>query len=123
MSNLAYTYQSLEKYGDAEKLKIKVLDLKNRLLGEEHPTINEMENLAIAFHYLQKYQDAAKLEVQVVNILKKIFGEEHPKTAKAVAILAEIKSQANRNTSGIELKKNSNFYLLWSLVSSSIFLF
>ena len=124
MSNLAYTYQSLEKYAYAEKLKIKVLDLKNRLLGEEHPdTIDEMENLAIAFYYLQKYQDAAKLGVQVVNILKRIFGEEHPKTVKAVAILAEIKSQANRNTSGIELKKNSNLYLLWSLVSLSIFLF
>jgi len=124
MSSLAYTYQGLGKYADAEKLKIQVLDLKNRLLGEEHPdTINAMENLAITFYYLQKYTDAARLEVQVVDVRKKIFGKEHPKTVKAVAILAEIRSQANRNTSGIESSKKSDFYLLWSLVTSLIFNF
>ena len=71
-----------------------------------------MENLAITFYYLQKYTDAARLEVQVVDVRKKIFGEEHPKTVKAVALLAEIQSQANTNTSGIESKKKGGSYLL-----------
>ena len=79
---------------------------RSRVLGEEHPdTITVMENLAITFYYLHKYTDAARLEVQVVDVRKKILGEEHPQTVKAVAILSEIRSQANTSTSGTESKK------------------
>jgi hypothetical protein len=39
-----------KKYADAEKLEIKVLDMRNRLLGEDHPdTITAMDNLARAY--------------------------------------------------------------------------
>ena len=121
MGNLAITYQSLGKYADAEKLQIKVLDLRNRLLGEEHPdTILAMGGLAITYHRLGKYADAARLEVQVVDVRKKIFGEEHPKTVTAMALLAEMRFQANRNTTDIESKKKSELHFLWSLVRSLI---
>ena len=79
-----------------------------------------MENLAISLYYLQKYTDAARLEVQVVDVRKKILGEEHPKTVKAVALLAEIRFQANTNTSGTESKKKGESYLVYSLVNSHI---
>jgi hypothetical protein len=67
-----------------------------------------MEYLAIVFCNLQKYTDAQRLQVQVVDVRKKIFGEKHPKTVKAVALLAELRSQANQNTPGTEdIKKVS----------------
>ena len=103
---------SLGKYADAEQLEIKVLDMRNKLLGEEHPnTILAMENLAITLYYLQKYTVAARLEVQVVDVRQKIFGDEHPKTIKAVALLAEIRSQANTDTSGTKSKKKCESHL------------
>ena len=99
MNDLALTYTRLEKHADAEKLQIKALGLRNKLLGDEHPdTIDTMKNLAITFYYLQKYTDAAMLAVKVVDVRKKIFGEEHSKTVEAVALLADITFQANSNT-------------------------
>ena len=113
MGNLAATYKSLGNYADAQKLQIKVLDLKARVLGAEHPyTVSAMENLAIIFFYLERYTDAARLEVQVVGVRKKILGEEHPKTVKAIALLAALRSQANTNPSGTESNKKSEPYLL-----------
>jgi hypothetical protein len=47
MANLAATYQNLGKYTEAEKLKIHVLDTRNRILGVEHPdTITAMADQA-----------------------------------------------------------------------------
>ena len=121
MGNLANTYGSLGKYADAEKLEIEILAMRNRLLGEEHPaTIDAMENLAISFYYLQKYTDAARLQVQVVDARKRSFGEEHPRTVKAMALLADIRSKPNINTSGNESKKNGESYLCQYLVNSHI---
>ena len=45
------------------------------------------------------------LAVQVVDARKKIFGDEHPQTVKAVAFLAEVRSQAKTNISGTKPKK------------------
>ena len=71
-----------------------------------------MENFALTLYYLQKYTDAARLEVQVVDVWKKIYGEEHPQTVKAVAMLAEIRSQAKTNSSSTESKKKCESHLL-----------
>jgi tetratricopeptide (TPR) repeat protein len=69
MGNLAITYESLGKYADAEKLQIQVLDMRSRLLGEEHPdTISAMNNLANTYESLEKYEDAEKLKIQVLDI-------------------------------------------------------
>ena len=71
-----------------------------------------MSHLAIIYMNLGKYADAATQEVQVVDAWKKIFGEEHSKTVEAVALLAEIRSQGNINTSGIDSRKKGEFYLI-----------
>ena len=121
MSNLATSYGKLGKYTDAQKLEIEVLNMRNRLLGEEHPdTINGMENLAITLFHLQNYTDAARLEVQVVDVRMKIFGEEHPETVKAVELLAEIRSQANTDTSATESKETGESYLRKHALVSSL---
>ena len=45
----------LGKYTEAEKLEIKVLDARNRILGVEHPdTIQAMGNLAGTYHKLEE---------------------------------------------------------------------
>ena len=61
MSNISITHDTLGKFVDAEKLKIVVLNLKNRSFGEEHPdTIRAMNNLACSYQLLGKYADAEK---------------------------------------------------------------
>ena len=67
MGNLASTYCGVGKYADAEKLQIKVLDMRNRHLGEDHlDTIWAMGNLASIHRSLGKYAGAEKLEIKLL---------------------------------------------------------
>ena len=65
-----------------------------------------MNNLAITHGILGQYADAKKLQIKVVDKRTRIFGEGHPDTIEAVALLTAIKSQADTNTSGTQLRKN-----------------
>ena len=112
MGALAITYGRLGKHTNAEKLEIKVLDIRNTLLGEEHPnTICAMSNLAITHGILGKYTDAKKLQIKVVDKRTRIFGEGHPDTIQAVALLTPIKSQGDTNTSGTQPRKTGESYI------------
>ena len=85
MKNLTVTYHNLRKYEDTEKLQIQVLDMRNRLLGEEHPdTISAMSNLAVTCKSLEKYADEEKLEIDVLNLGNRLHGEEHADTITAM---------------------------------------
>jgi len=86
MGNLSGTYWSLGKYADAEKLGIKVLDMGNRLLEEDHPDTT-MGNLANTYGSLGKYADAETLQIKVLDMRVKLL-EEHPDTINATENLA-----------------------------------
>ena len=71
MENPAVTYHTLEKYTQAEKLKIEVLDARSRILGVEHlDTFRAISNLAVKYHSLGKYTEAEKLEIQAQRVLE-----------------------------------------------------
>jgi len=79
----------LEKYTEAEKLKMQVLDARNRILGVEHTnTINTMVNLAAIYHKLGEYAGAGELGIQVLDARNRILGVEHPETILAMENLA-----------------------------------
>ena len=70
-------YYELGKYTEAEKLEIKVLDARNRILGVEHPDmLRALGNLAITYKCLGKYREAEKLEIQVLDARNGIIGVE-----------------------------------------------
>jgi hypothetical protein len=74
---------------EAEKFQIKVLDVRSRTFGEEHPnTIWAMGNLANTYESLGKYADAETLQIKVLDIRNRLFGEEHPDTIGAMQNLA-----------------------------------
>ena len=88
MGDLADTYHCLEKHADAEKLQIQVLDLRNKLLGQEHPdTISAICNLANTYHCLGNYAKAEKLQIQVLDLRNRCLGQEHPDTITAMVTL------------------------------------
>jgi hypothetical protein len=68
----------------AEKLETKALNLRSRLLGEEHlDTIAAMSNLANTYVDFGKYTDAEMLAIKVLDVRNKLFGEMHPHTTSA----------------------------------------
>jgi tetratricopeptide (TPR) repeat protein len=88
MGNLAVTYSNLGKYTEAEKLEIQVLDVRNRILGVEHPhTILAMENLAATLRSLGKYKEADKLVIQAQEVNSRVIGATSP---YAIATMANV---------------------------------
>ena len=79
----------MEKYAEAEKVDLQVLNKRNKILGEEYPdTTTALENLASTYQYLGKYTDVDKLQIQLLDVRTRILGGEHPDTITAIAQLA-----------------------------------
>ena len=109
MGNLPSTYGSLGKYTEAEKLKIQVLDARNRILGVEHPdTIRAMANLASTYYSLGKYTEAEKLEIQVLNARNIILGMEHPDTINSMKNIAATYQKLGKYKEAEKLKTQAH---------------
>jgi len=76
-------------FKEAETLRHRVLDMRNRILGVEHTdTIRAMANLAATYQDLGKYTKEEELEIQVLDAGNRFLGVEHPNTIRAMANLA-----------------------------------
>ena len=50
MNNLAVLYNAQSRYEEAESLHVKTLEIRQRVLGEEHPdTLQSINNLALLY--------------------------------------------------------------------------
>ncbi|KAJ7825723.1 hypothetical protein B0H14DRAFT_3145159 [Mycena olivaceomarginata] len=107
MANLASTYWNQGRWKDAEALEVVVMEMRKRVLGEEHPdTLTSMANLASTYWNQGRWKDAEALEVVVMEMRKRplegcrgargggdgdeerVLGEEHPDTLTSMANLA-----------------------------------
>ena len=58
------------------------LDIRVKLLGEEHPdTAESYFNLGVTQHALGNFSSALQSKLRALDIGIKLFGEEHPVTA------------------------------------------
>ena len=65
------------------------LDLRQRILGEEHPdTLTSMNNLASTLRQKGDLQGARELQEKELEICRRILGEEHPDTLISMGNLA-----------------------------------
>ena len=72
-------------YKEAETLEYKVLDMRSKILGVEHPdTITAMAWLAATQWHLGKYIEAEKLVIEVLAVRNRILGVEHLDTIRAM---------------------------------------
>jgi tetratricopeptide (TPR) repeat protein len=77
------------RYEEAEELQVQVVQMRKRVLGEEHPdTISAMSNLAITLGDQGQLDQAATMKKEVLAKRKRILGEEHPNTISAMSNLA-----------------------------------
>ncbi|WP_292761209.1 tetratricopeptide repeat protein, partial [Nostoc sp. NOS(2021)] len=70
------------RYSEAEPLYKKALELRQRLLGEEHPDVaSSYNNLAGLYHSQGRYSDAEPLYKKALSIAELSLGIDHPSTA------------------------------------------
>jgi len=74
---------------DAERLFKRSYEIRQMLLGNEHPeTLTSMHNLALTYRDQGKLQDAADLQERELEATKRTLGEEHPDTSTSMSNLA-----------------------------------
>ena len=80
-NNLAGLYHNQGRYDDAEPLYLQALDMRKKLLGDEHPDVaSSLSNLAGLYHLQGRYDEAEPLYLQTIEISIQSLGEEHPNT-------------------------------------------
>ena len=73
----------------AEPLFTKSLEVRRRVLGEEHlDTLTSMSGLAALYMYQGKYGRAEPLFTKVLEVQRRVLGEEHPTTLATMNNLA-----------------------------------
>lgn len=91
------TYEGLGLYENASKQFRACLDIRTRVLGEEHPdTYQAKANLAPALQPLGKDDEAQQLLTVGIAGLAKAYGAEHRNTLLARASMAKLKHETGK---------------------------
>jgi tetratricopeptide (TPR) repeat protein len=79
------------QYVEAERLLKQALELRKRLLGDEHLDVaNSLNALAELYREWGRYRDAEPLYQQALSMKKRLLEEEHPDVATILSNLAEL---------------------------------
>ncbi|KAI0815407.1 Tetratricopeptide repeat-domain-containing protein [Xylaria sp. FL0064] len=77
--NMAESYSILGKYDEAETMHRQTLELREEVLGREHPsTLDSMNNLALVLNSQGKYNEAETIHRQTLELREEVLGREHP---------------------------------------------
>jgi tetratricopeptide (TPR) repeat protein len=114
-------YNSQGKYEEAEPLHLQALELRQRLLGENHPDVaTSLNNLALLYNSQGRYEKAELLYLQALSIAEVSLGKEHPNT-KTLRNNLQIMRQQQHPTSLtwwqlVIVILLTPFYWLWMLM-------
>ncbi|MEL7038379.1 MAG: CHAT domain-containing protein [Cyanobacteria bacterium J06592_8] len=85
------------KYNEAIPIAERVLEMRQKLLGDEHPSVAEsLNNLAGLYESQGRYSEAESLYIQALEMIQKLLGDEHPHVAISLNNLAELYSSQGR---------------------------
>ncbi|MEO0515360.1 MAG: tetratricopeptide repeat protein [Planctomycetota bacterium] len=88
MNNLARVMQDQGELQRARELHEKTLELRRRLLGEEHPDVaTSMNHLASVIQDQGDLREARELYEKTLELYRRLLGEEHPRTLVGKAFL------------------------------------
>jgi eukaryotic-like serine/threonine-protein kinase len=91
-------YQGLGLYAEAERHMPVALEIRKRILGEEHPdTLVSMNRLADLYQHQKRYPEAELLMLQTLEIRTRVLGEEDPLTLSSMNGLASVQLRQNRH--------------------------
>ena len=89
LARTAYYLYERGRYSEAEPLYQQALEMRKRLLGEEHPDVaGSLNNLAGLYRSQGRYSEAEPLYQQALEMRKRLLGEEHPSVATSLNDLA-----------------------------------
>ena len=95
--NIARSYLMLGKYEEAEQMYRQALELREAVLGKEHPdTLASIDNLARVFRRQGKHKQAEQMHRQALELTEAVLGKEHPDTLISINNLAVVLSRQGK---------------------------
>ena len=97
LHNLAYLYKDQGNYDEALKFYNMTLEIREKILGKDHPdTAITYNNIADVYHVQGNYDEALNFNYMALEIREKKLGKDHPYTAITYNNIACIyKAQGN----------------------------
>ncbi|MFZ1028611.1 MAG: tetratricopeptide repeat-containing protein, partial [Limnoraphis robusta] len=96
------------KYNEAIPIAVRVLEIRERLLGENHPDVaTSLNNLAELYRDQGRYNEAEPLYQRSLAISEKALGENHPHVATTLNNLALLYSDQGRYSEAEPLYQRS----------------
>ena len=87
--NVGECFQIRGKYAEAEGMYRQTLELMEKALGQEHPSmLASMNSLAIVLRGQGKYKEAERMHQRALELSEKVLGQEHPDTLCSMNNLA-----------------------------------
>jgi tetratricopeptide (TPR) repeat protein len=97
LHNAAWYAWARGDYGDAEKMSMKAMNTRKRVLGQEHKgTLVSMGMVGLVYSLGGRWKEAEELEVQVMETSSRVLGPEHPDTLMSITNLASIYQNQGR---------------------------
>jgi tetratricopeptide (TPR) repeat protein len=88
---------SIGQYSTAAETHRRVLELRMKVLGKEHPsTLVSMNEVGVALSYQGKYVEAEKIHQETLALSKKVLGKEHPSTLVSMNNLSQALSNQGK---------------------------
>jgi tetratricopeptide (TPR) repeat protein len=81
-------YDSQGRYEQAEPLYVEALEMRKRLLGDEHPDVAKASITWQLYDSQGRYEQAEPLYQQALEMRKRLLGDEHPDVATSLNNLA-----------------------------------
>ena len=101
---IAYSLCDDGKYAEAINLEKKVVEIRKKALGEEHPEYADaISDLAYYYDENGYYAEAIRLATIAMEIYKKVLGEEHPDYATSLSNLASYQNEIGNYAEAIRL--------------------
>ncbi|KIM96097.1 hypothetical protein OIDMADRAFT_132580, partial [Oidiodendron maius Zn] len=83
--NVGKSFYIMGRYREAEQMYRQSLELREKVLGKEHPdTLESMNNLGVAFYSMEKNEEAEKMHRQTLELRENVLGKEHPDTLESM---------------------------------------
>ena len=87
--NLAVLYGKRGKYKDAEPLCKRALEIREKVLGSDHPDVaKQLNNLALLCQNQGKYEEVERYYQRALEIYESKLGQDDPNVAKTKNNLA-----------------------------------
>ena len=101
-------YHNAGRYSEAEPLLKRSLEIREKVLGPEHPDVaTSLNNLALLYCDQGRYSEAEPLLKRSIEIKEKVLGPEHPDVATSLNNLALLYCDQGRYPEAEPLYKRS----------------